>query len=133
MGRRQKAQLARSLSPLVSLIFVLSTISLIALYGVLASMGFAKFSPIHYTPLAVAVGSKRPYVMKLVCEAYLSSQYLRHGLFLSSRELEEHFADVDQRRVARRVLVDIYAAMSIEGIVCGVPRDFRSGPAQAVT
>ena len=55
MGRRQKAQLARSLSPLVSLIFVLSTISLIALYGVLASMGFAKFSPIHYTPLAVAV------------------------------------------------------------------------------
>ena len=80
------------------------------------------------TPLSVAVVCNRPYIIKIVCEAYLTEQYLARGTFLSSRELDEHFKTDAERRVARRILVDIYATMSTEELVFGVPRDFQEHP-----
>ena len=61
---------------------------------------------------------------------HLVPRYLARGTFCSARELEVHFATEAKRRVARRVLVDIYASMSVEELVCGVPHDFQAEPGQ---
>ena len=82
--------------------------------------------------LNCAVESNRPYICKLVMEAYITEAFLSRDLFMSSRELESHFANPAERTVARRFLVDVYASMSVEELVRGVPRDFLHAPGQVL-
>ena len=82
------------------------------------------------SPLTYAVRTNRPFITRLVVEAYVTEAFFSRNLFLSTRRLECHFVNTDERRVVRRHFTDIVASMSLEEFVCGIPHEFRKDPGQ---
>lgn len=80
------------------------------------------------TPLKFALDSNRPYIIRMVCEAYLLKEFVGRGKFLSARELAGLFSNVDHQATLRDILIDIYASVEPEILVGGIQGDFRATP-----
>ena len=86
----------------------------------------------EWTPLQAAMRTSRPFIIRLVTEAYLRQEYMAKGLFLSARELGSLFKTSAERLVASRVLVDVYASQSAEELTIGITADFLTKPSQTL-